>query len=177
MTTTETAGAYNENEDTQAGKFLTFVLGEESYGLEMRAVTEIIGLQKITPVPDMPTFVRGVINLRGQVIPVMDVRARFRMPDRAYDDRTCIIVIQVQSVTVGLIVDTVSEVLEIPEGQIESPPRLGGEGSSRFIRGIGKVGDDVKIILNADRLLHEQEVEALAGNEAMDAVVDSAARS
>lgn len=166
-----------EHEDAQAGKYLTFVLGEESYGLEMRAVTEIIGLQKITPVPDMPAFVRGVINLRGQVIPVMDVRARFQMPPRDYNERTCIIVIQVQAVTVGLIVDTVSEVLDIPADQVEDPPRFGGEGSGRFIKGIGKVGEDVKIILDADRLLRHDEVEALAGHDAMDAVVDSAARS
>ncbi len=167
----------DENEDTQAGKYLTFILGAESYGLEMRAVTEIIGMQKITPVPDMPPFVRGVINLRGQVIPVMDVRARFRMPARDYDDRTCIIVIQVVTITVGLIVDTVSEVLDIPDGQIETPPRLGGEGTSRFIKGLGKVGEDVKIILDADRLLHEQEIEALSGNSPIDATIPSVARS
>lgn len=151
----------DEEEDTQAGKYLTFILGSESYGLEMRFITEIIRIQKITPVPDMPAFVKGVINLRGQVIPVMDVRLRFGMPARDYDDRTCIIVINVGAIAVGLVVDTVSEVTDIPDEQIEQPPQLGTRASSRYILGLGKVKDEVKIILDAERLLREEEVETL----------------
>ncbi|HKL27331.1 MAG TPA: chemotaxis protein CheW, partial [Desulfuromonadales bacterium] len=101
---------YEGDEDTQKGKYLTFHLGKEDFGIEIRHVTEIIGIQKITEVPDMPDFVRGVINLRGQVIPVMDVRTRFRMQHRDYDERTCIVVVNVAEKTVGLVVDKVNEV-------------------------------------------------------------------
>lgn len=155
-------------EDTQADKFLTFVMGDESYALEMRNITEIIGMQKITPVPDMPESVRGVINLRGQVIPVMDVRLRFGMPQRAYDDRTCIVVINVDGTVVGLVVDTVSEVLVIPENQIEAAPKMGGPNRSGVIKGIGKVGESVKILLDAAKLLRDEEllsVSELSGTE------------
>ena len=95
----------DENEDTQEGKYLTFQLNEEEYGIEIGYVTEIIGLQNINVVPDMPHYIRGVINLRGKVIPVMDVRLRFGAPERQYDERTCIIVINVKEQSIGLIVD------------------------------------------------------------------------
>ena len=142
-------------EDTQEGKYLTFVLGEEVYGLEIRYVTEIIGIQKITPVPDMPDYVKGVINLRGKVIPVMDVRLRFAMAARAYDERTCIIVINAKETVVGLIVDTVMEVLEIPREQIEETNQLRRDKGNQFMKGLGKVGESVKILLDAESLLFE----------------------
>lgn len=142
-----------QDEDTQEGKFLTFILGEEVYGLEIRFVTEIIGIQKITPVPDMPSYVKGVINLRGKVIPVMDVRSRFRMPTRDYDERTCIIVINARETVVGLIVDTVQEVLEIPAENIEASHQFREGYGNQFMQGMGKVNDQVKILLNAEALL------------------------
>ena len=159
-TEVDTTMIEEEQEDTQADKYLTFVMGGESYGVEMRHVTEIIGMQKITPVPDTPDFVKGIINLRGKVIPVMDVRLRFRMEAREYDDRTCIIVIHVGTTTVGLVVDTVSEVLDIPSKQIEDPPRMGGR-TSRFMKGIGKVGEEVKIVLDAEKLINEEELDEM----------------
>ncbi len=141
-----------DDEDTQADKYLTFVLNEEEFGIEIRYVTEIIGIQKITGVPDMPDYIKGVINLRGKVIPAMDVRLRFGMEERSYDDRTCVVVICVEEQSVGLIVDRVSEVLDIPQGDIEPPP--GGEiGEGRFNQGLGKVNGQVKILLNAGQLL------------------------
>lgn len=146
---------YEEDEDTQADKFLTFILGQEEYGIEIKYVTEIIGIQNIAEVPDMPHYIKGVINLRGKVIPVMDVRLRFGLQEREYDDRTCIIVINIDEQSVGLIVDRVSEVLDIPEAQVEPPPRVRSGGSSRFIQGMGKVGDRVKILLNAHQLLFD----------------------
>lgn len=146
---------YEEDEDTQADKFLTFILGQEEYGIEIKYVTEIIGIQNIAEVPDMPHYIKGVINLRGKVIPVMDVRLRFGLQEREYDDRTCIIVINIDEQSVGLIVDRVSEVLDIPEAQVEPPPRVRSGGGSRFIQGMGKVGDRVKILLNAHQLLFD----------------------
>lgn len=142
------------SEDSQKGKFLTFRIDREDYGLEIRHVTEIIGIQKITEVPDMADFVRGVINLRGKVIPVIDVRARFHLPPRAYDERTCIIVVHVRDLAVGLVVDKVNEVADIPDQQIEPAPRTSSP-NGRYIQGIGKIGDEVKIILDAGKLLYE----------------------
>jgi len=146
---------YEEDEDTQEDKYLTFILSQEEYGIEIRHVTEIIGIQNITEVPDMPHYIRGVINLRGKVIPVMDVRLRFGLEERAYDDRTCIIVINIDEQSVGLIVDRVSEVLDIPKGDVEPPPKVKKGESSRFIKGMGKVGDQVKILLNEYQLLFD----------------------
>lgn len=148
---------YEEDEDTQEDKYLTFVISKEEYGIEIRYVTEIIGIQNITEVPDMPLYIKGVINLRGKVIPVMDVRLRFGVEERTYDDRTCIIVINIDDQSVGLIVDRVSEVLDIPKSEVEPPPKVRKGESSRFIQGMGKVGDKVKIILNAYQLLFDYD--------------------
>ena len=152
---------YDEDEDTQKDKFLTFHLAGEDYGIEIAHVTEIIGIQKITEVPDMPDFVKGVINLRGKVIPVMDVRRRFNLEARDYDDRTCIIVVDIRGTAVGLVVDKVNEVADIPADQIEPPPMTKQGSASRFIQGIGKIGDEVKILLTIDRLLFDDELEKL----------------
>ena len=148
-------------EDTQEGKYLTFRIGKEEYGIEIRYVTEIIGIQKITDLPDTPDFVKGVINLRGKVIPVIDVRLRFSLEERDYDERTCIIVVNINGTSVGLIVDSVSEVLDIPAGDIELPPKVNKGAGSRYIQGLGKVGESVKILLNIHRLLFEDEMEQI----------------
>ncbi len=152
---------YDDDEDAQKDKYLTFHLAGEDYGVEIRYVTEIIGIQKITEVPDMPDFVRGVINLRGKVIPVMDVRARFRLAARDYDERTCIIVVDINESSVGLVVDEVREVVDIPEDQVEPPPTTGKASGSRFIQGMGKLDDEVKILLNVSRLLSDDELQKL----------------
>ena len=146
---------YEEDEDTQEDKFLTFVLSGEEFGIEIRHVTEIIGIQYITEVPDMPHYIKGVINLRGKVIPVMDVRLRFNLKEREYDDRTCIIVINIDGQPVGLLVDRVSEVLDIPQSDVEPPPKVKKAESSRFIKGMGKVDETVKILLNEYQLLFD----------------------
>ena len=121
------------NEDTQKDKYLTFHLGSEDYGIEIRHVTEIIGIQKITVIPEMPDYIKGVINLRGKIIPVMDVRIRFRLPERAYDERTCVVVVNIRDAAIGLVVDTVSEVADIPESQIEPATGLNGSRSNAFM--------------------------------------------
>jgi len=153
---------YDEDEDTQKDKYLTFHLAGEDYGIEIAFVTEIIGIQNITDVPDMPDFIKGVINLRGKVIPVMDVRTKFKLEAREYDERTCIVVVDINDTSIGLVVDEVSEVVDIPENQVEPAPQTGKGKSSRYLQGMGKIGDDVKILLNVKMLLYEEELEQLS---------------
>jgi len=148
-------------EDTQKGKFLTFCMGSEFYGIEIKYVTEIIGLQPITEIPEMPIYIKGIINLRGKIIPVMDVRLRFKKPFREYNDRTCIVVIDIREVSIGLIVDSVSEVISIPDEEIVAPPNMAKEGN-KYIKGIGKVGSDVKLLLDSDKLLNETDLENMS---------------
>ena len=151
-----------EDEDAQKDKFLTFHLRGEDYGIDIRQVTEIIGIQKITEIPDMPEYIKGVINLRGKVLPVMDVRIRFKVEPREYDKKTCIIVVTIGEATVGLIVDSVSEVTNIPENQIEPPPKLSHKNSNFFIEGLGKVGEEVKILLDVNHLLYKEDMEQIS---------------
>jgi purine-binding chemotaxis protein CheW len=151
----------DENEDTMEGKFLIFSIGEEEYGIAIRYVNEIIGIQSVTELPDTPEFIKGVINLRGKVIPVIDVRLRFEIEERAYDDRTCIIVVSISDNIVGLIVDSVAEVHDIADNEIEAPPKISKSAGSRYIMGLGKVGEEVKILLNINKLLFEEELEIL----------------
>ena len=154
-----------EIEDTQEGQFLTFTLARQEYGIEIRHVTEIIGIQRITDLPDMPAYIKGVINLRGKVIPVVDVRLRFGMENRKYDERTCIIVVNFNDAAVGLVVDTVSEVMNIPAHNIEPSPKASLKSSGgRFIKGLGKVEDDVKILLDIEQLLFDEALVEMSAN-------------
>jgi purine-binding chemotaxis protein CheW len=146
------------DQDTMQGMFLTFDLAGEGYGLEIRYVTEIIGIQKVTNVPGMPEHVIGVLNLRGKVIPIIDVRLRFNLPLREYDERTCIIVVDVNDNPVGLVVDQVSEVVDIAEKDIEPPPAT-GKGGGHYIQGLGKIAEKVKILLNVEALVEDDAQE------------------
>jgi purine-binding chemotaxis protein CheW len=148
-------------EDTQKGKFLTFSLGREEYGIEIKYVTEIIGLQKITEVPELPEYVKGIINLRGKIIPVIDVRLRFKKEPEKYNDRTCTIVVEMQDISVGLIVDTVAEVISIAEEDIVPPPEMRDGNQNRYIKGIGKKDGSIKLLIDCDRLLNDNEIESL----------------
>lgn len=148
-------------EDTQKNKYLTFSLDREAYGIEIKYVTEIIGLQAITRVPELPDYIKGIINLRGKIIPLMDVRLRFRKPEKQYDDRTCVIVIDIDDLFIGLIVDMVTEVMNIDDDDIVPTPDFGTGASNRFVRGIGKVGEDVKLLLDCRNLLSEDEMDEL----------------
>lgn len=143
-------------DDTLGNRFLTFQLDKEVYGIEIRYVTEIIGILSITEVPEMPEYIRGIINLRGRIIPVMDVRLRFKKKAKEYNDRTCVIVVNVNELSIGLIVDSVSEVISIPESDIVAPPDLGKDGD-KFIRGVGKAGNEVKLLLDCEKLLNCQD--------------------
>jgi purine-binding chemotaxis protein CheW len=152
MQTEKIRGAQNV---VEGGKFLTFSLAEEEYGLEIMKVREIIGIMDITAVPQMPHHVKGVINLRGKVIPVVDLRLKFDMEPAAYTEATCIIVVDVGTL-VGIIVDTVQEVLDIDAEQVDPPPPLGASVDTTFILGMGKVKDDVKILLDVDKVLNDE---------------------
>lgn len=146
-----------EEDDSMKNRYLTFRVGNEDYGIEILYVTEIVGMQKVTEVPDMPDFVKGVINLRGQVIPVIDVRTRFQLESRQYDDRTCAIVVNIDATVIGLIVDSVDEVLNIPDQEISPPPTINESWSCRFITGMGKVDGKVKILLEVGKLLFDED--------------------
>lgn len=159
------AELYEENkgitEDTQHGRFLTFPLDDELYGIEIRFVTEIIGIQSITKVPEVPVYVKGIINLRGKIIPVIDVRLKFGKETVDYTDRTCIVVIDINEVAVGLIVDNVDEVLTIDDQDIAPPPTNKTGFENRYIKGIGKAGERVQLLLDCQRLLQHDEIEIM----------------
>lgn len=156
----------DENEDTQEGKFLSFRIGNEVYGIEIRHVTEIVGIQKITEVPDMPSYVKGVINLRGSVIPVVDVRLRFNMKPREYDDRTCVIVVNINESPIGLVVDVVREVISILPDQISPAPSVSKGEVTRYIKGIGRLAEDVIILLAMDELLYDNHIKSAVAYQA-----------
>ncbi len=146
-----------DEEDTLLDKYLVFSCDNKLYALEIRYVTEIVAIQTITDVPDLPPAIKGIINLRGKVFPVLDVRIRFNLPVIEYTERTCFIIAAMDDSTIGLIVDSVKEVEKIPASEIEPPPKMGETTNSRFVKGIGKTGNDVKIILDLKNLLREGE--------------------
>jgi purine-binding chemotaxis protein CheW len=139
------------------GKFLTFQLDDEEYGVEILKVREINGVMDITAVPQMPPYMKGVINLRGKVIPVVDLRLKFGLQEIEHTEQTCIIVVDVGR-EIGIIVDTVSEVLDIGGENIEPPPEMGGAVDTDFILGMGKVRETVKILLDVDKVLSGEEL-------------------
>jgi len=145
---------------SKGGKYLTFTLDQESYGVAVLKIREIIRMQKITPVPHMPHYAKGVINLRGKVIPVVDMRVKFNLGSEEVTERTCIIVVQVEfedrgESLVGLIVDAVEEVVNISDSQVEDTPELGMTMENRYILGIAKVENAVKTLLDINRLIQE----------------------
>ncbi len=147
--------------DHLGGKYLTFKLGDEEYGVEILKVREINGIMDITAVPQMPAYMKGVINLRGKVIPVIDLRLKFGLEEIEHTDQTCIIVVDVGR-EIGTIVDTVSEVLDVDGSDIEPPPALGGSVDTSFILGMGKVNEEVKILLDIDQVLTTADLQNVA---------------
>jgi purine-binding chemotaxis protein CheW len=150
-----------EDEDTLKGKYLIFSMGKELFGIEIRYITEIIGMQPITEVPEMPDYVKGITNLRGNIIPVMDARLRFKKEAKEYDSRTCIIVLETNETSIGLIVDSVAEVLTMRDEDISSAPEM-SKGGNNYIKGIGKSGTDVILLLDSQKLLREDELDAIS---------------
>ncbi len=141
------------------GKFLTFVLGNEEYGVEILRVREIIGHMDITTVPQTPDYMKGVINLRGKVIPVIDLRLKFSMQEEKHTQETCIIVAEVNNTSIGIIVDSVSEVLDIKSDEIEESPSFGQGIDTDFIMGLGKVKEKIIILLDIEKVLSSEEME------------------
>lgn len=158
MARSRNAGLGVTDADNIDEMYLTFALANEEYGVGIAGVTEIVGMQRIMSVPDVPHYIKGVINLRGKVIPLMDVRLRFGMPERDYDERTVVIVMDVADAPIGLIVDGVSEVLEIPPAQVDRHAQFGRSTSRPVIAGIGRVGDRVAILLDTSVLVSEADV-------------------
>ena len=134
-------------------RYLVFALGSECYAIPVEFVIEIVSWEAPTPIPEVPLFVIGVINLRGRVVPVIDARLRFGIDPVDYNDRTCIVVVQSEEILLGMIVDTVRDVRDIPANLIEPPPRIGDTGVNRFIRGLAKLEEDITVILDSGALL------------------------
>ena len=147
--------------EERLNKYLTFTLGDEEYGLEILKVREIIGLMDITRVPRMPDFIRGVINLRGKIIPVIDLRLKFGMDEQEDTKETCIIVVDLEKLLIGVVVDKVSEVLDIVEDKIEETPDFGVSVDTEFILGVGKCGDEVVMILDIAKVLTTDDINRL----------------
>jgi len=150
-------------EDAQKGKFMTFQTGKEYFGISISYVNEIIAMQPITAIPEVDEYVKGLINLRGKIIPVIDVRVRFKMEPKEYTDRTCIIVIDVKSTTVGLIVEKIAEVDTIVDDDIVPPPALGHKDKERnkYVYGLARTGDTVKLLLDPEKLIKQEVLEVL----------------
>lgn len=149
---------------TQQDKYVTFKSGKEHYGLKIEYVREIIVIQEITSIPESEEYIKGLINLRGKIIPVIDVRLRFKQEPIPYTDRTCIIVVSVNDIVVGLIVERIAEVVEIKEEDILDPPTLGSDEkmqNNKYVYGIGKVGESVKLLIDPDRILKDDDIALL----------------
>ena len=158
-------GSEKKAASEREGKYLTFSLAGEEYGIGILKVREIIGMLSITPVPQTPSFVKGVINLRGQVIPVVDLRLKFGMPELEYTERTSIIVVEVKgqagNIPIGIVVDSVSEVVSIRESEVEDTPTFGTRLDTEYILGMAKSEGGVKILLDIDRVLSGEELGAI----------------
>lgn len=146
--------------DSIENMYLTFAVEKETYAVNIGCVTEIVGMQRISEIPDVPDYIKGAMNLRGKVIPVMDQRLRFRLPGREYDDRTTIIVLDLEGVPTGLVVDEVTDVLTISKEKIDPPPHWLYDGKQGIIKGLGKLDDAVGIILDVPHLLYDKELHA-----------------
>ncbi len=168
--------------DSNENKFLSFCLGDEEFGVEILRIREIIGLIDITPIPHTPDYVKGVINLRGKIIPVIELRTKFGLESVAYTEETCVIVVEVadgpdgEMFQMGVIVDSVREVIDVPRDKVEPAPRFGGSLNTGYIMGMGKVRDKVLILLDIDKVLLDQELESLAhASRSMDEARETAA--
>jgi purine-binding chemotaxis protein CheW len=165
MVATAPGGSAPQKVDQRAGKYLTFRLGNEEFAIQVLRVREIMGVQEITAVPQTPSYVKGVINLRGKVIPVVDLRLKFGLPELEYTQRTCIIVVQIESeagkLLIGVIVDGVSEVLTLQSADIEDTPDFGSGVATPYLLGMAKIKGKVKILLDINMVLSTQDLQAL----------------
>lgn len=162
MAETDQKNEVGAQSQSKEGKYLTFYLNQEEYGVGILKIKEIIGMMAITSVPRTPDYVKGVINLRGKVIPIIDLRIRFGMPSQEYDERTCIIVVEIDSgevtIPMGVVVDSVSEVCNVDADQVEDTPTFGTAMDTEYILGMAKMEDSVKILLDIDKVLGKEEL-------------------
>ncbi len=151
--------AANADDDAQKGKYMTFQIGDEYYGIAINYVNEIVNIQSITGVPEVEDYIKGLINIRGKIIPVIDVKVRFRQEPVQYTDRTCIILIDVNSTMVGLIVEKIADVITINEKDIIPPPSLNQSviGKDKYVFGLVKVADEVKLLLDPEKLIRDED--------------------
>jgi purine-binding chemotaxis protein CheW len=155
------ASAVKENQsikDSRVGKYLTFFLASEEYGVEILKVQEIIGRMPITPVPLTSKYIRGVINLRGKIHPIMDLKIKFGMDETQFTDETCIIVIKTSTLMMGILVDKVSEVVNVASGDIEDTPSFGAEVNTEYLLGVGKAGGRVRLLLDIEKVITATDV-------------------
>ncbi len=156
---------YEQQEDTQYGRYLTFYILDDVYGIEIKYVTEIIGVLPITSIPEVADYIKGIINLRGKIIPVIDMRIKFKKPSADYDDRTCIIIVETEDLILGLIVDRVADVITLNDEDIAPPPSHKSGIRNKYIRGIGKVSGEIKLLLDCDKLFNEEETQEIKSIE------------
>jgi purine-binding chemotaxis protein CheW len=165
MQATVSSGAPALTSDNRAGKYLTFIVDQEEFGVAVLKVREIMGIQEVTAVPQTPAWMKGVINLRGKIIPVVDLRLKFGLAAAAYTERTCIVVVQIHSgadlLSTGIVVDEVSEVLTMSPGDIEDTPDFGSGVDTAYILGMAKIKGKVKILLDIDKVLNSYEIRGL----------------
>lgn len=162
-----------EEEDTLSNKYLVFDLDKQEYAIAIQYVVDIINVQPVTRVPSCPDFVRGITNLRGKVIPIIDVRIRFGKQQQDYNERTCIIVVELGDVSVGMIIDSVSEVLTLENEDISPPPSFSGGNDTRFVEGIGKAENGIKLILDCKTVLDDYSVPTVEADAQTDVQADS----
>lgn len=148
--------------EQKAGKYLTFVLDGRRYAFSIKNIIEIIGIQDITPVPESPSYMKGIINLRGRIIPLIDMRLRFRKEEIPYNKRTSIVIVRIRDVDIGFIVDRVEEVVDILAKEISPPPVVTMDGASKYVMAIGKIKGDIVLLLDHDRLFSNSELRTLS---------------
>jgi purine-binding chemotaxis protein CheW len=166
MEVTQDISTVNEPEvDEMKGKYLTFWTDGQLFGVPIADVVQIIGIQEITPIPDSPAYAKGVINLRGNIIPVIDVRIRFRKPEEQYNERTCIIVTKIDENFIGFIVDSVDEVTTISDENISPAPKVSKDHTNAYLNGIGKLENKVVLLLDTSKILNDEEIQEV--NEAV----------
>lgn len=151
-----------EEVDLQQTKYLTFIVDRQYYAFPIKDIIEIIEVQDITFVPEAPDYVKGVINVRGRIIPVIDVRLRFRRQEAEYTERTCIVIVKIGEVEIGFVVDTVDEVVDLQDENISAPPKVQTDRSARYITGVGKIDERIVLLLDAEKMFSEDELGDLA---------------
>lgn len=154
----------NIEEDTQEKKYLTFFIENQLYGITISDVVQIAGMQEITEVPEFPIYAKGVINLRGSIIPVIDIRLRLKKEEMAYSERQCIIITNINDLYMGFIVDSVNEVIDINDDDMSDPPKMGSDYVNTYITGIAKLKDNIVLLIDLKKILNEKEVQLITNN-------------